>query len=105
MGIILHQVDSQNQIVTVAIIDKYGEVLNFDHFNKLLPPREFKPKPQGSDMITDEEDMRRKKMQLLNQEEKAEHQKDRDRIIELIRKYEIDLIVVGANKLEARLLK
>jgi hypothetical protein len=66
MGIILHQVDSQNQIVTVAIIDKYGEVLNFDHFNKLLPPREFKPKSHGSDMITDEEDMRRKKMQLLN---------------------------------------
>jgi hypothetical protein len=59
MGVILHQIDSQTSIVSVAVVDKYGEVLNFDHFNKLLPPREFKPRP-GMD-ITEEEEMRRKK--------------------------------------------
>ena len=59
MGVILHQIDSQTNIVSVAIVDKYGEVLNFDHFNKLLPPRDFKPR-QGME-ITEEEEMRRKK--------------------------------------------
>ena len=58
MGVILHQIDSQTNIVSVAIVDKYGEVLNFDHFNKLLPPREFKPRPGE---VTEEEEMRRKK--------------------------------------------
>lgn len=59
MGVILHQIDSQTSIVSVAVVDKYGEVLNFDHFNKLLPPREFKPRT-GME-ITEEEEMRRKK--------------------------------------------
>ena len=58
MGVILHQIDSQTNIVSVAIVDKYGEVLNFDHFNKLLPPREFNPRPGE---VTEEEEMRRKK--------------------------------------------
>jgi hypothetical protein len=49
--------------------------------------------------------MRRKKMVMQSKEEMAEHQKDKDRIVELIKKYEVDLVVVGANKLEARLLK
>lgn len=56
----MHQIDSQTSIVSVAIVDKYGEVLNFDHFNKLLPPREFKPR-QGMNEPTEEEEMRRKK--------------------------------------------
>jgi hypothetical protein len=60
MGVIMHQIDSQTSIVSVAIVDKYGEVLNFDHFNKLLPPREFKPR-QGMNEPTEEEEMRRKK--------------------------------------------
>lgn len=42
---------------------------------------------------------------MQNNDEKAEHQKDKDRITELIKKYEVELIVVGANKLEARRLK
>ena len=56
-------------------------------------------------VVTEEEEMRRKKMALLSKEEMAEHLKDKDRIVELIKKYEVDLVVVGANKLEARLLK
>lgn len=105
MGVILHQVDSQNQIVSVAVVDKNGEVLNFDHFSKLLPPREFKPRVMPDSMITDEEEMRRKKITMQNMEEMAEHQKDKARLVELIKKYEVELIVLGANKLEARLLK
>lgn len=56
-------------------------------------------------VVTEEEEMRRKKMAMQSKEEMAEHQKDKDRIVELIKKYEVDLVVVGANKLEARLLK
>ncbi len=103
MGVILHQIDSQNHIVTVAIVDKYGEVLHFDHFSKLLPPREFKPR-QGQE-ITEEEEMRRKKQLMQNNEEKLEHNKDKDRITGIIQKYDVELIVVGANKLEARKLR
>ena len=104
MGVIMHQIDSQTSIVSVAIVDKYGEVLNFDHFNKLLPPREFKPR-QGMNEPTEEEEMRRKKQQMQNIEEKADHKLDIDRITALIQKYDVELIIVGANKLEARRLK
>jgi transcriptional accessory protein Tex/SPT6 len=34
-----------------------------------------------------------------------EHNSDKDKITELILKYKVDLIVVGANKLESRLIK
>jgi hypothetical protein len=56
-------------------------------------------------VVTEEEEMRRKKLAMQSKEEMAEHLKDKDRIVELIKKYEVDLVVVGANKLEARLLK
>jgi hypothetical protein len=49
-----------NQIVTVAVVDKYGEVIAYEHFNKLLPPRKFKERAGGM-AITEEEEMRRKK--------------------------------------------
>jgi hypothetical protein len=38
-------------------------------------------------------------------EEEKEHDKDKEKIKELIEKYQVDLIVVGANKLEARRIK
>jgi RNase H-fold protein (predicted Holliday junction resolvase) len=38
-------------------------------------------------------------------EEDKEHKKDKDKIEELIKKHSVDLIVVGANKLEARKIK
>lgn len=49
--------------------------------------------------------MRRKKQLMQNNEEKAEHKLDKDRITALIQKYDVELIVVGANKLEARKLR
>ena len=42
---------------------------------------------------------------MQNNEEKADHKLDIDRITALIQKYDVELIVVGANKLEARKLK
>lgn len=38
-------------------------------------------------------------------DEVIEHEKDKDKIKDLIKKFDIDLIVVGANSLESRLLK
>lgn len=38
-------------------------------------------------------------------DEVIEHEKDKDKIKDLIMKFDIDLIVVGANSLESRLLK
>jgi Universal stress protein family len=45
--------------VTVAVVDKYGEVLSYEHFNKLIPPR--KPKERTGMPASEEEEMRRKK--------------------------------------------
>jgi hypothetical protein len=39
MGLILHQVDGSNTIVTAVIVDKYGEVVDHMNFSKLLEPR------------------------------------------------------------------
>ena len=39
MGAILHQIDANNQVVTVAVVDKYGELIQTRDFMRLLPPR------------------------------------------------------------------
>ena len=55
--------------------------------------------------MTEEEQQRDKKHMLSHKDESLEHEKDKTKIQELIKKFEVDLIVVGANKLEARQLK
>lgn len=103
MGVIIQQVDNQNQIVTVAIVDKYGELLAHKDFTHLMPPRKFTMQPNPN--ATDEEEQKFKKAKLQYQEELKEHDSDKDNIKALILRHQVDLIVVGANKLEARLIK
>jgi hypothetical protein len=42
---------------------------------------------------------------MYYEEELKEHTLDKDKVKELIKKNNVDLIVVGANSLEARVLK
>ena len=46
MGAIMHQIDANNYVVTVAVIDKYGELIQTRDFMRLLPLR---PRPQRRD--------------------------------------------------------
>ena len=39
MGAIMHQIDANNYVVTVAIVEKYGELVQTRDFMRLLPPR------------------------------------------------------------------
>jgi len=41
MGVILQQIDNMNQIVTVAIVDQYGELIAHKDLRHLMPPRRF----------------------------------------------------------------
>jgi len=45
MGALMHQIDANNYIVTVAVVDKYGELIAHKDFMRLLPPR-TKKRPQ-----------------------------------------------------------
>jgi hypothetical protein len=55
--------------------------------------------------MTEEEEQRHKKFMMSLSEEKSEHERDKDKIKAVIQKYQVDLIVVGANKLESRQIK
>lgn len=101
MGVIMHQIDNNTHIVSAAIVDHYGELVAHKDFMHLLPPRKFVDKQ----VFTDEEREKLKKIKLSHQEEMNEHTKDIDRMKALIHKHSVDLIVVGANKLEARRVK
>ncbi|CDW91618.1 transcription elongation factor spt6 [Stylonychia lemnae] len=103
MGVIIQQLDSINQIVSVAIVDKYGELVGQADLLHLMPPRKFNL--QQNPGATDEEDQRYKKAKLQHEEENKEHETDKDKIKEMILKHSVDLIVVGANKLAARQIK
>jgi len=35
MGVLMHQIDQNNYIVTVAVVDKYGELVAYRDFMKL----------------------------------------------------------------------
>jgi transcriptional accessory protein Tex/SPT6 len=87
----------------VAIVDKYGELLDCKDLQHLLPPRKFHAKNNQSG--TEEEEQRLKKAKLSHIEEVKEHEKCCDEIKRLIEKHQVDLIVVGANRLEARFIK
>ena len=40
MGVLMHQIDAKNYVVTVAVVDKYGELLENKDFIRLIPPRQ-----------------------------------------------------------------
>jgi transcriptional accessory protein Tex/SPT6 len=42
-GAIMHQIDQNNFIVTVAFVNKYGDLVNQRDFKRLLPPRARRP--------------------------------------------------------------
>ena len=104
MGIILHQVD-QSSLATAVVVDRFGEVQGHWNFNKLLQPRGMAKPREGAPKLSEEEEMRRKKMMLNNKEEEAEYQRDKEKIIAIIKEFDVDLVVVGANSLNARRLK
>lgn len=41
MGVILQQLDTNNSIVTVAVVDKYGELVAHKDLMHLMPPRKM----------------------------------------------------------------
>jgi hypothetical protein len=47
MGAILYQVDSRNYQSTIAIVDKYGELVAHQDFAHILPPRKQRPRNDG----------------------------------------------------------
>lgn len=68
-----------------------------------MPPRQFKA--SNNPNMTEEEKQRMKKAKLSHDEECKEHDADKEKIKELIKKHQVELIVIGANKLEARQIK
>jgi hypothetical protein len=44
MGAVMHQIDANNYIVTIAVVDKYGNLIHHKDFMRLLPPRIKKPR-------------------------------------------------------------
>ena len=45
MGALMHQIDANNYIVTIAVVDRFGDLVAHKDFIRMLPPR--KRKPQG----------------------------------------------------------
>lgn len=41
MGVILQQIDTNNQLVSVAIVDRHGELVAHKDLQHLMPPRKF----------------------------------------------------------------
>lgn len=100
MGALMHQIDANNYIVTIAVIDKYGELIAHKDFMRLLPPRIKKPRQQPGQPIQDPLQQDRPKT-----DEELEHDKDKSKLIDILELHSVDLIVVAANGLEARTLK
>lgn len=100
MGALMHQIDANNYIVTIAVVDKYGEIIAHKDFMRLLPPRIKKQRQQPGAPMQDPLQGEPPKT-----EEQLEHERDRATLIDILEKYSVDFIVVAANSLEARTLK
>ena len=104
MSVIVSQIDMGQAVCAVAVVDKYGDVVAHCSFAKLTPPRKVKPERPGQER-NEEENRRINKLEMQIAEEKKDHDKELENVKLLIRTYNVDLVVVGANKLEARLIK
>jgi hypothetical protein len=100
MGALMHQIDANNYLVTVAVVNKYGILVHHKDFMRLLPPR--KPRNQGMRDGLGPKDQN--KGDMPKSEEQKEHEVDRQRVIEILDEYSVDLIVVAANGLDSRRL-
>lgn len=94
-GAIMQQIDNFNYVVTVAVLDRYGELVAHKDFMHLIPPRKRRPKEGEEEQV----------MPHQPTDEDNEHEKDKDKLKEILINYSVDLIVVAANSLEARNLK
>lgn len=57
MGALMHQIDANNYIVTIAVVDKNGKLEAHKDFMRLLPPRAKKrPQQPGQDVQMQEDD-------------------------------------------------
>jgi len=91
-------VDNNSHLVTVAVVDRFGELVIHKDFLHLMPPRS-----RVKQQMNNEEDKERlKKLKQTEMEEMSDHVKDVDNLKLIIQQNQVDLIVVGANKLEAR---
>jgi len=98
MGAIMHQIDANNYVVTVAIVDKYGELVQTRDFMRLLPPRK-RPIQAGRDDVPMDGRPQPKT------DEETQHEQDKKKLIKLLEEYQVDIITVAANCLDARNLK
>jgi len=101
LGALMQQIDLHNYVVTVAVLDKYGELVAHKDFMHLLPPRKRRDRGEGKPG----ENVEMQPMPTQVTDEEREHEKDKDKLKELLINYSVDLIVVAANSLEARNLK
>jgi len=44
MGAIMHPIDNKNYMATIAVVDKFGELVHHKDFLHLIPPRKQRPK-------------------------------------------------------------
>lgn len=59
MGAVLHPIDNRNFLTTVAVVDKFGELVAHKDFLYLLPPRR-RPANAQMGMRPGEEDEKKK---------------------------------------------
>ena len=96
----MQQIDAFNYVVTVAVTDRFGELVAHKDFMHLMPPRKRRDpgdKPGG--------DQDNHPMPQAVTDEEREHEKDKEKLKEILINHSVDLIVVAANSLEARNLK
>lgn len=64
MGVILQQIDVNNSIVTLAVVDKYGDLQAHKDLKHLMPPRKLNQPTNPN--LTEEEKQRMKKAKLAH---------------------------------------
>ena len=76
----MHQIDANNFMVTIAVVDKYGELIAHKDFMRLLPPRKRKPRQSTSQP----EQQLTGGGELPKTEEELEHERDCNKLIDIL---------------------
>jgi len=97
LGALMHAIDAHNYIVTVAVVDKYGELKGHQDFMRLLYRKRK--------VLETDQQMGMPERPQPKTDEELQHEKDKQMLIEMLEKHSVDLIVVAANSLDARNLK
>ena len=95
MGVIVHPINNRDFLTTVAVVDTHGELVAHKDFLHIRPPKKRRVQEGEEEQPILERD----------RQQQIKHDEDKKKFQDILRDNQVDLIVVSADCLDAKIIK